>query len=708
MLKNKKDNDIIYHRLRWDYMNNNVLVSTAMLSAFWEKERKDTFDLLSPFVEYSIAKTTSIGKLVQIQDLQNYLKTEFGYEEIPINAITLILNRLSPKILKRENKQYRLMESLDSKIDKFENERVRYKERAEKVASVLTDYLNARLSTKFDREKALNALIDFFAINGMYVISDITALELLKSKDDELVYCIAQFVVNEYEQDSLVFHYIVSMVKGFFVSTAISLQPQNTDVTESKFKELKCYVDTRVIINALGMTSKTETIAATELLTMLREKGAGLYCFRHTYWEIISIIEAYKNSLKYHNSSKNDTFHTLEGWDEKEYTVSDVERYQSLLENKIKSIGINIVEAPDCTKNTDKYPLDYIDFKSYIGEKISYAKEDALDRDIKSIASILLMRDGCSSDCIEGCRFIFVTSNIRLVKRSNEYLIKSNIVRGDSVMPINTDIELSSIVWLKCYASHKDYPRNKLIEYAFAALEPTEEILKAFRMTVDKMRDDGGITEEEAAIIKTDHFSRRKLAETARGNPERVDENTIYEIKAELKDRLVGNVRKEKDAEIEEYRVREELILKDHQRVSKDYQKKSEECMKISEEKKRFEDRTRDCVIRSIKARGKKVEKRTHIVCKSLFYTLLAAFIVVSIVADVINSGGNVYNGFVVLSLILGALAAIDGVISKLNYVSRIANKIAYKASAKAMDKEKEKSKQEFNDVINFDDFITK
>ncbi len=693
MLKNKKDDDIIYHRLRWDYMNNNVLVSTAMLSAFWEKERKDTFDLLSPFVEYSIAKTTNVGELLQIQDLQNYLKTEFGYEEIPINAITLILNRLSPKILKRENKQYRLMESLDSKIDKFEDERVRYKERAEKVASVLTDYLNARLSAKFNREKALNALIDFFAINGMYVISDITALELLKSKDNELVYCIAQFVVNEYEQDSLVFHYIVSMVKGFFVSTAISLQPQNADVTKSKFKELKCYVDTPVIISALGMTTETEAVAAKELLTMLREKGAELYCFRHTYREIDSIIEAYKYSLKYDTLSN----HTLESWDKKEYTISDVEMYQSLLENKIKSVGIRITEAPDCTKDIGKYPLDYVDFKNYIDERISYARENTLDRDIESITSILLMRDGHSSSCIEGCGSIFITSNIKLVKYANKYLVKSGIVRGDSVMPINTDIELSSIVWLKCYASHKDYPRNKLMEHAFAALEPTEEILKVFRDKVDKIQADGGITEEEAAIIKTDYFSRRKLAETARGNPERVNENTIYEIKAELKNRLVSDIKKKKDAEIEEYRVREELMLKDRQ-------EESEEYMKVANKNREI----RDCIIREIKACGKKVEKRTRIVCKILFYTLLAAFIVVSIVADVINSGGNVCNGFVVFSLILGTLAVVDGAISKLNYVSRITNKIAYKASAKAMDKEKEKNKQKFNDAINFDDFVTK
>lgn len=204
-------------------------------------------------------------------------------------------------------------------------------------------------------------------------------------------------------------------------------------------------------------------------------------------------------------------------------------------------------------------------------------------------------------------------------------------------------------------------------------------------------------SDKQRGLYLPDCDSLCKLAETARGNPKRVDENTVYEIKAELKNRLVSDIKKKKDAEIEEYRVREELMLKDHQ-------EKSEEYTKVANKNREI----RDCIIRDIKAHGKKVEKRTRIVCKGLFYTLLVAFIVASIVVDVINNGGNVCNGLVVFSLILGALAAIDGAISKLNYVFRIANKIAYKASAKAMDKEKEKNKQKFNDAINFDDFVTK
>ena len=34
--------DILPYGLRWDYMNNNVLISTAMINAFWERNHSDT------------------------------------------------------------------------------------------------------------------------------------------------------------------------------------------------------------------------------------------------------------------------------------------------------------------------------------------------------------------------------------------------------------------------------------------------------------------------------------------------------------------------------------------------------------------------------------------------------------------------------------------------------------------------------------------
>jgi len=66
VLKKGNSCGIIYHKVRWDYMNNNLLTSTAMLSAFWEEENKDILDLLTPFVKYSIAITTKVNDAIDI------------------------------------------------------------------------------------------------------------------------------------------------------------------------------------------------------------------------------------------------------------------------------------------------------------------------------------------------------------------------------------------------------------------------------------------------------------------------------------------------------------------------------------------------------------------------------------------------------------------------------------------------------------------
>ena len=69
--------DIIYHTVRWDYMNNNLLTTTAMLNAFWEEENKDILDLLVPFVKYSIAQTTRVGDPIDLLKLTRHFKSFF-------------------------------------------------------------------------------------------------------------------------------------------------------------------------------------------------------------------------------------------------------------------------------------------------------------------------------------------------------------------------------------------------------------------------------------------------------------------------------------------------------------------------------------------------------------------------------------------------------------------------------------------------------
>lgn len=655
MLNNEKNCSIIDLRLRWDYMNNNLLVSTAMLSAFWEKERKDIFDLLTPFVKYSIAKTTEVGGEISTPELLAYLKREFGYETLPTNTVFLILNRLSPSVVSRSKGRYYLKTQLDEDVKRFQKRRLTHKEHAESVAAVLSDYLNSHLLKRYTPETALTALIDFFVVNGMCVISDSEQLELIKNKDDKQNYCVARFITTEHEKESVIFEYILDMANGFFVSTAISLQPENTAVTTAKFKSLNCYLDTRVIMNALGMCSETERAAAVELLNMLKEKGATIYCYDHVYRELHSIISAYKTSLLPPYSY---SFHTLEGWESKGYTPVDVERFQTLLPYKLNAIGIAVVSTPDFASAPQKYPFSDADFSKYICEKIQYNRKDALDNDIKSIAATLWLRSGFTTEAIENCKAIFVTSNTQLTNRARAFLVKEGILRSGCVMPIITDIEFSSIVWLKCYSTHKDYPAKKLIEHSLAALEPTDELMKAFIHTVDKMQTDGEISYEEAIAMKIDSFCRRELARITKGDASSVDETVIHSIRGAWVECVTGGAIQARDSAIRDSQM--------------SLEKYAAEKAKNRQMLKRIVD--------NANKKSSRTAKAVSVLLHALAYLTLAAFAVMSVVFAVKGFNRHEFYVYAVVALVGDVFGIVDFCSARLKNIHKFIKQVAYKA----------------------------
>lgn len=90
------------------YMDNqNALTSTAMLAAIWEHERKDTLELILPFVTYSIGKEFSVGNRVDITYISTYLSTNLGFYDIPHSVLHKAFKRLSKrKILERKNLEF--------------------------------------------------------------------------------------------------------------------------------------------------------------------------------------------------------------------------------------------------------------------------------------------------------------------------------------------------------------------------------------------------------------------------------------------------------------------------------------------------------------------------------------------------------------------------------------------------------------------------
>lgn len=215
-MNNNFNCDIIQTEVSLDYMNENVLIGTAMLNEIWNSQQKDLFDLLIPFLKYSIDRTTKVNEQLDIPKIKNYFRKEFGYENIPTNVIRCLLNRLSPKILIKKHNNYILIKSLSFEAEKIYQQKQIYKEHREKVGKSLSQYLNEHFQSSYNTDESIKALIDFFVTKGFIVVKNPKILEMVTQKNGKLDYYIANFIIDENNRQSIIFDYINDMVKGFF------------------------------------------------------------------------------------------------------------------------------------------------------------------------------------------------------------------------------------------------------------------------------------------------------------------------------------------------------------------------------------------------------------------------------------------------------------------------------------------------------------
>ena len=541
-------------------MSNQALISAGVLNTYWDHKHTDMLDLIMPFLKYSISQTTKIGEEIDLTRLTEKFRSEYGYDDMPIDVIRIMLKRLSPTILKKVSKHYILSKSLEEDAKKYENKKIQYKERINNVILSLQKHLNNNIKgAAFQYEQVGNMLYGFFIQNGLIISHNMDELSIIKFRDGKTNYEIARFILNEHKNNSIIFNYILEMIQGFFVSTAISLQNPSTSNINEKIRRCVCFIDTRLLIDALGLHSEIANRCSLELFEMLRNSGAELKCFEHNYVEIQDVLKAYKRGLT--DPRNNNTANTLEFFDEQGYNTEDVERYRSLLRSKIEGLGISIENAPEYDyKKLKKEAL--IDEKSLenqlISEKISTQQRHAAEIDVKSASAIMRLRNGERPVEFEKCGYIFISSNSRFCKIASKYLNQKN---GECIPAVVSDSDISAIMWLKNYRTHKDYPKSKLLENAMITLEPSNHFLSRLYEEIDKIAALGGISDDEAAILRTDLFYKREAVKSTQGDVGSISSDTIMGLKEKLRNDYEGSAREESNINFDLYRKQKELNL---------------------------------------------------------------------------------------------------------------------------------------------------
>ncbi len=309
-----------------------------------------------------------------------------------------------------------------------------------------------------------------------------------------------------------------------------------------KFKRTEVYLDTSLLIFALGYAGETRRKACSELFHLLYPSGADLRCFRHTLEEARGVLDACAQILR-SGQLRNAYGPSIHHFVSSGTSASDVEMFSVRLEKDLAGLRIRVVEKPPYEK---EYVIDEAGLSRQLDEAIDY-REKARDRDVDSISAIMRLRKGEEFFFVEECRAIFITTNLALIRTANQFFYKEASPRAVGVSM--SDHTLTNLLWLKTPNMAPDLPRHRIIADCFAATQPDEQLFRKYLTEIDKLQKNHTITVDDVYLLRYSQEARNALMRATLGEEDALTEGTVPEILAEARAKIQGQMKHEFEAE---------------------------------------------------------------------------------------------------------------------------------------------------------------
>lgn len=613
--------------------NKKVLTNSAILTAIWDETKKDNLELIKPFVEFLIGENYKEGDKIDNNYIIKQMENKFSFVQFPEAILKKVYGRLKG-IVTRKDGIYYLKKDISINCQKFKERQMKLEEESEKVIGSLKKYLQ-KINTKYkdiNEQETISLFTIFLEKTGFVSIENVKEYETKENyKRDQNNFYVAKFIIEQFEQETVISKYIEKIISGFMLANAIYMQVE-TDNKET-LKKVNIYLDSPLLLNILNFKTDSQNESGNLLMKLLNEKKANVYCFKHNYDEVCSILENYRNNIKKIREK------TLERLDLDEYTTSDVDRIIQQLEIMLNNKGIKVVDTPQYEKNENGEYKGVVDEKKltdFLMENYAENKETMegiVDRDVKSIAAIGRIRKDNKYKKIEDCKAIFVTTNYNLVEFAEKCLEHK---KYEEIGYIITDVELITILWLKSFKSNPDLPKLKLIENARTALELTSTMMKRVKDVIEKMEKEGTINQADivSSNIQELNYYKREIMEKIDGDEENINEETI-----------LGVIDKEN------IRLRNELLIEKEK--NKIIKRENEKVKEENEELKK-----------TIKESCK---NRAHLIgsCLKKVYTVLSCVLLLAILAGCIYVilANDLSVSEITLVIVLGILIETMGII---------------------------------------------
>lgn len=640
-----------------------TIASLALLKTNWDTLKKDFIENFVPFVVTLINRYQY--KSIDTYTICRDFKNEYGLT-IPYHPMMTILDRTRKNgYIVRENGQFiPVMEKIES--DDFS---VVVGEQERKYNNIIDRFIRfcrENYETEVSEEDAENTLIAFIKEHDLDILfaskNKETLLPDVRS-NASLIFLINTYVKHAHESEPEIFSFMVDISIGHIISSTL-LYP-DFDKFQGRLSGACFYLDIGFLFGVIGINGDDRKDTYYELIKLLTTHQAKLLVFKHTYDEFLGILETSLNWLESQYYDPLKASRALRYFKENEYSSTDVERFILGIDKKLSDINFHIIESPDPT--TDKnYQIDeerlqeiivqvYKNRDPYFDEE---EKDFTLYLDVKSIAAINRLRRSNLPRSLEGSPHVFVTTNSSLAFANK--LFETERVEGTYfyIPSVLTDIFVGTLIWIRSPMNISEISEKRLLANCYAALQPSEGLLKKLIGAAEKLLEEGEITQEEITLIKESRVARNLLQEETLGDPNRFTDQTITDILAEI--RMGIRIEEQEKFEDDKKQFSSDLT-KSQQRILGEQSKTQVEKEQHEETRRKLQDTVQEK--ESLEQNIEQFAKTVALVVSVAFYILTIGLVVLATFVQLVpNLISNDY-----LKYILTGIAAIFSVISIIN-----------------------------------------
>lgn len=541
-------------RVRLGGMSGRLLSTMAIVRSNADKGR----DYIANFEPFAIDRLKSWpdGEPVEPDSLARSICEEWGIPSLPTAVGKILLRRAESRgvAVRVGDSLYVSTEAL-AEVPDLASQRTAMLARMTKLAKAVVRYasdVHGLSWTEKDASEALERLTDEFGAE-LALAKKKGGLEIGDLGENEALAVVHGFARLALDQDPASFEYMEQMVQGTMLVNAVYFE--DVGHVSNKLPQLRVYLDTTPVLRALGLAADPVSQATLELFGMLAEDfKVPMFVFPHTVDEIAGVLDGVARALRRGRDGAIEqgtvggrNREAIDALVRRGATAGEVEAMRAELETRIRGLGINLQETPP---HVEKGHIDEERFDEVLAETVAYRWKGPREKDLRSLAAVDRLRGKGRPRDLSQANAIFVTANAALVRASQAFFTEADRA-GDCPHAIH-ETALTAQLWVRAPHPPPDLPRKLLIADCYAALNPGPELWERWVGHIVRLRERGGVSDEQVQNLIYHQQAKSKLFEVTHGDPDAVGDETV----AEVLDRFEAELRRPAEDEAGAERTR--------------------------------------------------------------------------------------------------------------------------------------------------------